>query len=514
MIAATVLAILAALGSPDLLDEARAAFARGDYARAEALALQAATPPRAGAALYLAGLARFRSGRAAQALEALDGSTVDDAPAPAEWHYNRAACLDELGRHGEAEAEFVAAAELDPALSAVALVNAGFAALDGGALERARALAARARRAASGAAGELVSDLEARVSAASAPPPAEPASAARRGAAWEGLLRIAGGWDSDALQTGLVSGNEFVETTAAATPSALATTDVQISARVRALEPLRAKLTYSFTQLAYAAAAAADRSTQQHGLAATLELPVSERLRLGTSLEGAVAFTGLRAFRGLQSSAGARLFAALDESRRTTTRIDLGYAHKLGLASEFDYLTGDRVDAIVGQEVRLGRAVLAAGYRFQLEDLGTSRQQSSVACPAGACTEQLLESFAYAASAGWLSARAAVARWIDVEVSGGLERRDYLSDDTTSLVFPGQAAAVTDRRRRHDLRWLGGAAATVSLSRGVAVVLRYDLVVNRSDLDGATSGGRGPELDAIHRSFDKHVLTLGTAVAW
>ncbi len=101
MIAAAVLLLVAAVDSPDLLEQARSAFADAEYDRAETLALEAARPPRAGAALYLTGLARFRSGRPAEALEALDqAGASEDAPAPAEWHYNRGACLYELGRHG------------------------------------------------------------------------------------------------------------------------------------------------------------------------------------------------------------------------------------------------------------------------------------------------------------------------------------------------------------------------------------------------------------------------------
>jgi len=61
--------------------------------------LTAAHPPRAGAALYLAGLPRFRSGKPAEALEAIEAAGgQEDRPAAALWHYNRGACLYELGR--------------------------------------------------------------------------------------------------------------------------------------------------------------------------------------------------------------------------------------------------------------------------------------------------------------------------------------------------------------------------------------------------------------------------------
>ena len=163
------LLLLASLSAGDPLASAREAFARQDYGTAEALALDVAAPPAEGAALYLAGLARFRAGRAEAALQLIERAALAaDPPARGLWDFNRAACLYELGRYGEAEAAFLEAARREPSVAAAALANAGFAALDAGAVERARALAARARSAAQGAALALVSDLE-RAAAATTP---------------------------------------------------------------------------------------------------------------------------------------------------------------------------------------------------------------------------------------------------------------------------------------------------------------------------------------------------------
>ncbi|MFT3914660.1 MAG: hypothetical protein QM704_11240 [Anaeromyxobacteraceae bacterium] len=169
MIAATALALVVAASpatGPDPLAAARAALASGDPASAERLAL-AAAEARDAAALYLVGVARFRLGRPAEALDALDRAGPEgDAPGP--WSYNRGACLLDLGRPEEAERAFVAAAEADRALAPVALVNAGFAALDAGALDRATAHAAAARHAAEGPGADLVGELERGVAEAAA----------------------------------------------------------------------------------------------------------------------------------------------------------------------------------------------------------------------------------------------------------------------------------------------------------------------------------------------------------
>ena len=532
MIALSLLALAAAVAPPDLLEQARSAFSHEEYERAEALALEAATPPQAGAALYLAGLARFRSGRPAEALEALDQAARSaDVPAPAELHYNRGACLYELGRNREAEAEYVAAAALDRKLAAVALVNAGFAALDGGAPERARALAERARALASGESMDLVVELDGHLSSAGGrtAQAESPQGPRTEGTSWDARLRLEGGWDSDALQTGLVSPNEFPGTATQATPSAVSSTSLRLSARFPLLDDLHGEVAYGFGQLAYLAPVAADRSVQQHALVLAFEHSPHDRLWLGTALEGHLAFTGLSGFRALQAGVGARGWVALDESRRTTTRLDAGYTRKTGLAREFDYLGGDRLEAAISQEVRLAPVTLGAGYRFLLERIGTSRQQAAVAlpgelCPQG-CTQQFVEPFGYAGNAVWVSARVAIAPWLELELSGGREWRDYLADNFIALTQPDGTTAETGRARRHDQRWFTGAGVTFRLSRRFAFLLRHELVVNRSNLGNGTfealGGGCGPsgrsvcnELGSENRSYDKHVFMMGTSLAW
>ncbi|MFL5355056.1 tetratricopeptide repeat protein [Archangium sp.] len=144
-----MLTLVAMLVAADPLAEAKQSFAAGQYTEAEQQALQAAQPPRLGAALYLVGLARFRAGRPAEALEALEAAgRAEDAPPRASWSFNRGACLYALERFAEAEQAFLEATA-DEALARVAWVNAGFAALDAGAPERAAQWAERAKPGAS-----------------------------------------------------------------------------------------------------------------------------------------------------------------------------------------------------------------------------------------------------------------------------------------------------------------------------------------------------------------------------
>jgi tetratricopeptide (TPR) repeat protein len=124
--------------APAPLEQAQRAFDDGRYEDAERLALPWTKPPQAGAAWTLVGLARFRNGEPARALEALQkASTAADAPEPAMGHFNQGACLFALGRFSEAEQAFLEAATL-PSLKALALVQAAWAAYEQGNLPAAR----------------------------------------------------------------------------------------------------------------------------------------------------------------------------------------------------------------------------------------------------------------------------------------------------------------------------------------------------------------------------------------
>ena len=528
--------IVAALLLAASLDDAQAAFANGAYPEAESLALAAAEPPHAGAALYLAALARFRAGRAADALEALDAAAkAADPPEAPLWHYNRAACLYELQRFGESVLDYEQAAA-DPSLAAVSLVNAGFAAFDAGSPEQARMLADRARPVASGPALELLADLDAHLTTdsdaeyraglaafdagkfaearahfrkSSALDPTDGrsrvmsgASALRLGAKddardditrglalrlgaddaraaraylseltarsdWRFALRLGAGVDTDPFQTGLDPVDFSRGGTTTGKASAVGTTDFSVDWRFFP----GGDLSYAFDQLAYASSAAQDYSLQQHALGLSLESSIREGLRLGASAGGQLAFTGLSSFSGLQAAASLGAWGAIDESGRSTTRLDLQYTRKHGF-SGYEYLSGNRADAVLSQEWRLDPVTFGGGYQFRLEDIGEQASQ---------------QPYAYLANILWASARARLSDRLDLDLSAGYESRDY-------------AQAQPGPPERHDDRWFGGAAASLWLTKKLALSMRYDLVLNRSN--------------AAPLSYDKHLFTLGTAWAW
>jgi len=495
---AAALAALSLAAASSSLDEARAAFAAADYARAERLALQAAVPPDPGAALYLAGLSRFRLGRPAEALAAIDRAG-DAADAPAAWHFNRAACLYALERFGEAEAEFLAAAR-DPTFQTLALVQAGFSALDAGATSRAREHAARARAGAGPRLGELVDDLD----AALAGPPAGTAAARdpspppppRR---WEAGASLELGWDDDALQAGLGSPERGAGSARVGSPVALASGWGALRLPAGAAT---AEVAYAFSQLAYQAASAQDRSVQLHELSLALRGAPRPGLHLEAAGTGGLALAGLSDLRSLQSWGGLQGAAALEHGNRASTHLDLGVAWKRGW-NEFGYLGGSRLEAGLWEELRRGAARLRGGYRLRLERIGELRTTTGEAGGMGPCHEGCseLQPLAYQGHLAWLAGRWGPLDWLRLDAGLGWEWRRALSDWRLVAQPPDGAPFEVRRGRATEQRWSSSATATARLSPRLSLSLHHEWL-----------GGRPGAAAAA--GWDKQVVLVGAAWSW
>jgi tetratricopeptide (TPR) repeat protein len=555
-----VLLVLAVPG--DSLTEAQQAFAEGRYEGAEQLALQAAQPPQQGAALYLVGLARFRSGRPAEALEALDAAAqAEDAPERAPWSFNRGACLYELGRFEEAEQAFLEAAA-DDSLSRVAWVNAGFAALDAGSPERAAQWAARAKAGAAERELALVEDLLSQVAHAQGREVSKGDEAYRQGltsfdagrfeearahflqaarqdassgrarlmagasayragdqaaarediaaalalqleprdkeiardyldrlsyglrASGRGLAASVGaglGYDSNVLQVGVSPRDGLAGTGAVSTGSGFVEAALGLVARLRLSDAVFAELSYGGSQRAYTQSSAEDYSLQLHRAAAAVEWDVARRFRLGASSHGEVYFTGISAFRGLQASAGGSVWLALDESDVTSTRLDASFARKIGLDSEFSYLTGRRLDATLSQDFRLPKLLLTAWYRYREDRIGTLVQSASSG-GAGAQQEYVIP-FSWAGHATGASGRWELGAGYEVSLYAGLEWRRYLSESFLRVQLLDGSVQEWGRRQRKDVRFVLGPAVSAQLGRHLQLAVRYDFLSNGSNVD-------------------------------
>lgn len=150
---------LAALGRSSAVDgvaAARRALDAHDYERAAALAaLASARAPHDAEAAMLVGLARFRAHEPDAAVGPFRRALAL-APQSATLRFNLASALYQTGQFAEAELRYAEVAARDDKLRALALLDAGLAALDGGAPARASERLAAAETAARAAGQEPV----------------------------------------------------------------------------------------------------------------------------------------------------------------------------------------------------------------------------------------------------------------------------------------------------------------------------------------------------------------------
>lgn len=568
--------LLMGLLAGDPLGLAQEAFARRDYPAAAALALAEARPPHEGAALDLTALALFRAGRSEEALARFDAAgRTADPPARARWQYNRGACLYDLGRAAEAEQAFLAAAERadggDAPLIAAALANAGFAALESGSPERARALLARLRALPqlAGPVAGLADDLAAAIAeqalsagAPPAPPPGlepTPLHASQPGGPTSGRdgdaggslpgagagqppvlsLLAAAGYDTNVLQSGLGTAPEGAPIASGQVASP--TLELSGAAQGRWSPSPRTGLwlTYALDQVAYLAPAAEDYSLQQHQLQAGVEHRLGP-WRLGLAADGYAAFTGLSDFRGLQGGGGLGGSVVRAWSPSSTTRLDAAWGLRRALSSEFDHLDGDRLDLALGQAQAVGRLILGGSARFRRERLGTLVQatQQPVPCPPGAtCSQRYEIPYGYD---GLLLAGSAQLELGDLAFEGrppdhlalglllGWEGRRYAAPVLLWQTVVDGLGQTTERLlhtqlREDDLLFLS-ATARLRLGDHLWLGARYDLSVNASTVarSGARPGGPGGPsgladphaLDYDDKNYTRQVLGLELTLAW
>ncbi len=291
--------------------------------------------------------------------------------------------------------------------------------------------------------------------------------------------------------------------------------------RLRLSDAVFAELSYGGTQRAYVLSSAEDYSLQQHRAAASLELSPARGWRLGASSSGDLFFTGLSAFRGLQASVSGAGWLALDESEVTSTRLDVSLAGKSGLVSEFSYLTGYRADTTLSQEVRLRALTATAWYRYRQDRIGTLVQEGASVIPE--VSQEYVIPFAWAGHSAGASARWAPGGPLEANLDAGVEWRGYLGDSSLRWTALDGTEREWNRRQREDVRFILSPSVSTRLGKRFQVSARYDLVVNRSNMDTRLTDGTGacapPDFschayDYTNGNYEKHLLTLELGVLW
>jgi hypothetical protein len=305
------------------------------------------------------------------------------------------------------------------------------------------------------------------------------------------------GYDSNPLQAGLFEPTEL-HSAGTSTGSALSTVEAGLAYRFSPADRWLGELAYGFQQVAYLDPTAADRSLQLHALNFSLQRALSEQLRAGFLVTGEMDLTGLGGLRGLQRIGRFGAFAALDESATSTTRVDLAVSRKAGL-SEFSYLSGNRLDAAVTQQLLSREWTLDLGYAFRLEDIGSAPVGGQCF---GACPPQPVEDFGYAAHSFWAAAKMSPLSRFTFSMAAGVELRSYLDDS-----LPQKPQTAT----RSDQLYFANATASVRATSALALSMRWDLFDNQSNAEGIGAPGLAALPD---RRYVKQMVSVGTLLWW
>jgi hypothetical protein len=230
-------------------------------------------------------------------------------------------------------------------------------------------------------------------------------------------------------------------------------------------------------------------------------------------VEGAQLFAGLRGFAALQRSLTVRPALAFDESLHNATAVELEWSAKAAPSAALRAFGGRRLEVALRQTLRrrpgdgdalgarlfLRREQLGQEIVATADDPGCDR--GCFRTPLGYREAGLLLFGTWRAQAGVRFAATAQLEWRRYDGQtplGHLDPSGFVAD-----LWPG--------RTRVDLRFAPSASIEVALRSDLDLVLRYDLVVNRSNVD-RTAPGHGTDFD--NKNFVKETMGAGLSAHW
>jgi hypothetical protein len=456
------------------------------------------------------------------------------------------------GRNVEAARlyEIAATATDDEKLRALALVSAADAALDGGQRQRALDLLARARRSAGApSVGDLIAILDEQLKVLQEEASwSLPGSSGRPTLATVGNADVSGVADLSAHATerrGLWSAidlNGFIfgsvssgydSNVSIAAPGA-ADGDTRIAANngdwfataflmANVAHPWNhggvTDLTYSFFQVAYPQVAHDTYNLQDHLVDLTERWSPSQSLRLSLAGRLGATLSGLRGgLAPFQRVAGLDAGAVLDESPRARVRVSAGMTARNVQDPTYRYLTGTRYDVALDQEFRPGAWSLSAGVSYRQEVVGRILDSLGSApfgrsdVPCSGCALEAVTPYSHRLLSVGLRVRSPSERRLHAGGYVRVEERLYAPAYLEPVQSGATGSSPFSYRGRRDRRFLGG--LELSVGREPAVAIRYDLTINRSQVDGADGGlcrdaGICHPLDAENHDYSRHMLTVG-----
>ena len=554
------------------LDRAREALARGDHAEARRIATAyVAVRGDDADGWTVLGLIDYEAGELELALaqfgRALRLMRSDD-PARAIVAFNRASCHFEMGRFDEAEDGFGHVGKGEPPLAVLALVNAGFAALEQGAKERARAYLRRAQAldgdgSLADAREELaaalrppteelpqadgleqqddeavaVADYDAAVDAYRAGQERESIQHFRRargrgldairdanavayldalagglrsvGRGWGSSVAVGGGFDSNAAQSGLGDASaplSFVQAEQGS-PYLTASGEVGYGASLSDRTFLLAE--YSLDQLAYLEGELDLFNSQDHTLELGVEHGASALVRYGLSGRALLSLAGLSDLDPLTWTLGTDAWLTFDYGQRweTTVRGTLLWTREADEA--FTFLAGTRSEISIDQSVHSGRLRAGLGARYRAEGLGTQHviTEPEELCVACQSIYDIPLSYRGPALSLWSSYQLAPS--VRAGLRGRAEWRLHSAASRLDVITLDGRTGILHERTQRDRRTGVSTGLSFALGGPFELYVGYDLTIGSSNIDNPA--GDGHELDYGNLNYVRHVgeLELG-----
>jgi hypothetical protein len=281
--------------------------------------------------------------------------------------------------------------------------------------------------------------------------------------------------------------------------------DLDANLGLRLSNSLFLQLGYTLDQLAYPRQDFDPFALQVHNLTARAELTPVAGLRLGLSGGFEVQFAGLQAFSPFQRVATVEPTVAFDEGDALTTLCKLRWQDKEPFHDGDAYYRGQRLDLRLGERLTLRPARVELDLRHRREDIGTRTEDLgalSITLRRRGITRTFegtyLVPYAYSSNQALLVASVDLPAGFALSADGGFERLRYRGDSVWYATGPLGRSRELGRKRRADDRLTASAALTVAPVQWLELGLRYEVIVNRSNVSFAFDD----------KSFTKQVLGL------
>jgi tetratricopeptide (TPR) repeat protein len=264
---------------------------------------------------------------------------------------------------------------------------------------------------------------------------------------------------------------------------------------------------YRFAQLAYLSEQLDLYSLQEHDLTLTGAWTPAPRLTLELGGDGYVLFSGVETFSSFQTGASVGPRLTVREPHGFETRLRSQYIYKRSLADTYDYLSGNREEAGVGQLWRDPKDRVQLGYLFSREDIGTQKVQLGLLDLPLATIGSFDPNDIYFIPYSYFSHEVALggARDLPHEFYGTAtlryEHRDY--DGSSHIAAPNGTPSYY--RVRKDNRFGLDLALRHPIAYGFDIELAYSLLVSRSTIDNTRPT---TPLDYDDKNYVKHVVQL------